>query len=303
MKKKFQNNLAEIQYWGLSGVTKQCLESIVRSIHYGDIIHEAKLISCRESDCAYHGFILNINDDEIVGIKSGFSSGYLGTGSKGLAKALQLLMFHGTDIKEYEVTKDFIDRLDKSCLLTSDLEFLNDANYIRPDRYADYIFDVGDSASLSLGDKVDLLNEFPLSIPFSLIDPRIIDLAINFFDNPDAKILTAFRRLEEIVKTRTNITDKFGSKLFLAAFQGDESPLYWKDEEKSEQAAKANLFSAIYGSYRNPRAHREVYSDNDGYLREFLLVNELFILEKAAIERTNMIEPTELAASIIKFIK
>ena len=82
-----QNDLAGIQYLGLAGVTAQCLRGIARLIHFGDTIHHARLITSKEN---HHSFILTVNHNEQVAIKSGFASGYTGTGAHGLSTAIQL---------------------------------------------------------------------------------------------------------------------------------------------------------------------------------------------------------------------
>jgi len=278
-------DLAGVQYHGLAGATRECLDSTKRLIHYGDKIHEAKLLTYKDGGSTHHAFILNINYDEIIAVKSGFSSGYSGTGSRGLAKTLQLLIRHEVNVSEYEVEKELVERLDKSCLLQADLNNIEKLAPVRPDRYLDYIFALYPRAGRCLYDDEELRREFPTAMPFGLIDTRLVDLAIGFFDDPDACLMTAFRRLEDIVKKRANIKGKSGSRLFSQAFQGDESALYWEDEDKNEHASKANMFSAVYGAYRNPRAHRESRAQDKECLQEFLLINELYFLESAAVDR------------------
>jgi hypothetical protein len=280
-----QNDLAGIQYYGLAGVTSQCVDAIKRLIHYGDTIHEAKLLTCRSDGSTYHALILLINYGEKIAVKSGFASGYTGTGAHGFARALQLLIRHNVKINEYEVAEDLIDRLDSSCLLASDLEQLESGKSLRPERYRDYIVDLYANNLPNLYDNEVLYNEFPASIPYGLIDVRIIDLVLDFFQDPDARLMTAYRRLENLVKERTGIKGENGQKLFSKAFQSKESVLYWDDEDQREHASKANMFSAIYGTYRNPRAHKEAQLKEKDCLRELLLINELYLLEGKAIKR------------------
>lgn len=284
-----KDSLAGIQYFGLAGMTGECLDGIKRLIHFGDKIHEAKLLTCKDKySIAVHAFILTINNDEIIGIKSGFASGYLGEGSKGFAKALQLLIRQRVKIEEYEVEKEIINRLDQSCLLASDLEKLKNLNPVRPTRYTGYVIAFSPEFQHLYEydyDNEKLWSEFPATIPFGLIDSRLVDLALDFFDDPDSRLLSAFRRLEDIVKKRTNIKGKNGSKLFSEAFQKKNSVLYWEDDDNNKHASKASMFIAVFGAYRNPRAHQETSSENMEYLREFLLINELYVLESTAVKR------------------
>jgi hypothetical protein len=45
------------------------------------------------------------------------------------------------------------------------------------------------------------------------------------------------------------------------------------------------MFIGAFLTFRNPRSHREIEVDDRVTLREFLIVNELFLLESEAVER------------------
>ena len=42
---------------------------------------------------------------------------------------------------------------------------------------------------------------------------------------------------------------------------------------------------AVFLAYRNPRAHREILSDPREAVREFMLINQLYLLEATAEAR------------------
>ena len=275
--------LAGIQYFGLGGVTQSCLEAIVRLVHYGDRINRARLLTSKEH---HHAFILDINNEETVAIKSGFASGYGGTGPKGLSIALQILYKHHVDIEEYEVNDEFIERLDLSCLLREDLETLDNAPPIRPSRYHDYIYEHSPTpiTGLQSYNSQVVKNEFPVVIPFHILDDRLLEFALIFSDNPDTAIKDGFRRLETIISERANMHDEVGVKLFSSAFLGDAAPLTWEGEHKGEKVARAQMFTGTFGAYRNPRMHKEKKMTGAENLREFLLLNELYHLEASAIQ-------------------
>lgn len=275
------SDLAGIQYHGLAGITQECVDAIKRLIQFGDKINRADLLTFSTNESASHAFVLTINDGDKVAIKSGFSSGYGGTGASGLATILRILRMHGVKIQEYDVEEALIERLDSSCLLYSDLQTIERAHFVRPTRYMDYIVKIYPNILSSSCCDEELIKEFPACVPFGLMDARLIDLAMDFFNDPDAKLLMAYRCLEETVKNRAHIKGESGIKLFSAAFQGKKSVLYWEDEH----AAKANMFSSVYGAYRNPRAHKVLTAGDRDCLREFFLINELFHLESAAVER------------------
>ncbi len=278
MKKLDQKQLAGIEYHGISDVTQPCLNAIIRIIHSGDRIGLAKLLT----NSGFHCFLLEVNEYAQVAIKMGFSSGYCGEGPKGLATALQLLERHGTDIEEFEVDRGILTRVNESCLLKSDIEAIMSAVPIRPLRWHDYIYDIHQTTQY---DDERLRQKFPATIPFGLVDFRIIDLALLFDENPDASIMSGYRRLEDVIRKRTALVDKHGSNLFSKAFHSSDSILYWKDIESGEQTGRAQLFTGIYMAFRNKRAHRQPTTGIDEAVREFMLLNELFILEAEATLR------------------
>lgn len=272
--------LAAIEYHGSEGITQNCLRAIARLIQFGDPVREAKLVSHVDSTGGAHGFLLVDDVGHVVGIKSGFSSGYNGEGPNGLSTALQLLTRHEVEIYEYRVSEDFIARLDASCLTNNDIEVLDERSYIRPPRWRDYIHDYEQEEAWPR----HLARQFPPIVPFNIIDARIFDLAIELPSSPDGVLTTAYRRLEDVIRSRTGLTES-GSKLFAKALVSEESILHWDDRDKAEHVGKANLFVSVFNAFRNPRAHRELSSSPSELLREFLLINELFVLESKAQRR------------------
>lgn len=82
-----------------------------------------------------------------------------------------------------------------------------------------------------------------------------------------------------LIKDKSGITQEIGVKLFSKVFQGEDAPLYWDDIDGSEVKGRATLFSRVFMAYRNHRAHQEPDDDIHEDLREFMLLNQLFILE------------------------
>ena len=284
--------LAAIEYHGCSGDTASCLKAISRLIQFGHRIHTAHLLSNIESKLGsgQHCYLFNIDYGNRIAVKSGFSSGYSGQGPSGLSKSLQMLIRHHVEIEEYEVDEDFIYRLDQSCLLISDLDSFESMRPVRPKRYYDYIL-------LEGGDKIFDNNKiqslFPEVVPYSVLDHRIIDLAIKFVDEPDQTLMTAYRRMEDVIRKRSNFADSSGSKLFSSAFQGNDSVLHWPEIPEAEAKGRVALFTGAYMAYRNRRAHKETEDDLKSTLREFLLINHLFILESEAKEQKILNEAPE----------
>jgi hypothetical protein len=270
-----------IQYVGLAGITEECKQAVMRLIQYGDRITLARILSspADKYGSRHHGLLLTIDDGEVIAVKAGFSSGYLGEGPRGLSFIIQLLKFHNIEIKEYDVSQDIIDRIELPSLTSGDLDKIDAVKPVWPIRLWDYISDRDENKA----DNGTLWQEFPPVIPLAIIDNRITDLTLNFFQNADSNLVTGYRRLEDTVRKRTGIKEH-GVKLFSEAFLGDKAKLGWKDTVKAERDGRAQLFVGTYMAYRNPRAHKELEHNSSGQLMEFLLLNHLFVLEKSAVE-------------------
>jgi len=262
---------AGIQYIGSPGGTKDCQDGVIRLLQYGDKVSHARILTHSNIHC----ILLTINVGDLVAVKSGFSSGYAGTGPSGFSYILQLLHAHQAEITEYEVTEELMERLDVSALTQSDIDSIDDAKPIRPSRWPQYVSDE-DSKRKQEGTQ---WAEFRPVIPFAIVDSRITDLALSFWDNPDQSLLTGYRRLEDILRSRTGIDDH-GHGLLSKAFLGDAGVLTWRDRDKGVRTGKANLFTGAYMAYRNPRAHHEQKHNAPQYLAEFLLLNQLYTLER-----------------------
>lgn len=268
-------SLAGIQYSGLSGISRSCIDAVRRYIQFGDRIERVKILTAGQEHC----LLLELESVETIAIKSGFSSGYSGEGPRTFADVLLLLEAHKATIDEYRVPDALIQRLDDSALTLKDLEFIDSLEPVRPHRWHDYIYDIYGA----IKNEHRIWGEFPEVMPWAIIDSRLIDLAKQFFEDPDRCILTGFRRLEDIIRKRLS-SDEHSTKLFSLAFNSEKSRLTWEGIESSEQIGRANLFVGAYMAFRNPRAHKEL-GDGPRALAEFLLLNELFILESKAIER------------------
>ena len=98
----------------------------------------------------------------------------------------------------------------------------------------------------------------------------------------------AYKRLEDIVRTRTGINEH-STKLFAQVFQGEKAILMWDVPDNAEIKGRVNLFTGAYMAFRNARAHREKDENLIHQYREFLLINELYLLEQETI----LIQPKE----------
>lgn len=258
---------AGIQYAGDPRLTLSCQEAVLRLLQYGDRITHARILTCNGG----HGLLLTTDRRETVGIKSGFASGYPGEGPRRFSYVLQVLWHHGVEISQAQVSQRILDRLDASALTEADMEAIRQAK--RGEHWKHYML------PQHLG--ANPWSEFPPVIPFAIIDERLGDLALSFWDAPDDRLLTAWRRLEDAVRKRTGLKEH-GAKLFSRAFVGEGALLQWSDKSAGEAEGAAQLFAAGFKAYRNRRAHREIHERPADQLTEFLMLNQLFRLEREA---------------------
>ncbi|MBU2115944.1 MAG: TIGR02391 family protein [Gammaproteobacteria bacterium] len=286
-------SLAGIEYYGTSGITARCLRALTMAIQAGDAIEKVYLLSDfdNKSGCGTHCFLLFAEYGDLIAIKSGFASGYGGEGPRGLSSALQILIRHDIDIEEYAVDKNLIERVDSSCLTQADLDTLEAQRPVHPTRYYDFILLRDDHR---LYDDNLIKSLFAQEVPYHIVDNRIMEQAINLKNDPDANLMTCYRRLEDTIRKRTGLDGESGAKLFSQAFQAKDAPLYWPVLPQAEANGRAALFSAVYMAYRNSRAHKENETTPADAIREFLLINQLFILEREAVVRKVIVDEREI---------
>ena len=267
---------ARIEYHGLSGISIACRDAVFRFLQYGDEITHARILTSGTTHC----LLLSTNDDDLIAIRSGFASGYNGSGPNALSVVLGTLDAVGTDIDEHEVAPDIIKKINESLLTAADIDNVLSSRPVRPKRWDHYILD-----NHWNGLEIDAhWHKFPYVIPFALIDCRITDLAISFWKEPDDRLMKGYRRLEDIVRKRTGC-ELHGNKLFGQVFSVKNGMLKWKNANNGEQAGRLDLFKGTYGAYRNARAHRELDGRNEAdLLNEFLLLNHLYRLESEAVD-------------------
>lgn len=261
---------AGIAYCGIAGASRECVECIERLLQFGDELSRARILTNARDHC----LILTVGVGDRIAVKSGFSSGYSGEGPRSFSRVLQLLDVHGAEIDEIEVDDGLVSRVDASALSVADIDRIDEAKPVRPGRWYEYVLE-SDYERTRDG---ALWSEFPHIVPFAIIENRIVDLAIGFWNEPDSRLLTGYRRLEDSIRERTGLASH-GQALFAQAFRGKEAKLQWRGIDEGEKEGRVQLFVGAFMAYRNPRSHREPKHDATSQLMEFLLLNHLFILE------------------------
>jgi hypothetical protein len=259
-----------IEYHGVPGSSIDCQNAAMRLLQFGESIVRARILTSSST----HALLLTNGIGDVTGIKSGFTSGYGGAGPTAFSYVLQLLEAHAVEMNEYTVDKAVIERLDQSALTVSDMHLIEAAKPLRPNRWRDYVL----KQHFDCQRQGTFWQDFPAVIPYAIIDSRIADLALGFWQSPDDKILTAYKRLEDIIRTRTGLK-AHGAKLFSKAFSGETAQLHWEDIDDGETIGRTQLFTGAYMAW-NPLAHRESKKHPHQQLTEFLLLNHLYTLEK-----------------------
>jgi len=264
---------AGIEYHGVAGASADCEAAVLRLLTSGGNLAGALILTSGRD----HAFLLFNDIGDPIAIKSGFASGYGGAGPTALSRVVEFLNGHGVEIDEVEVTEDLLERLDDSALTLADIDAIEHGKRVRPARWGnDYIR----AHERDSGHDRTLWQTLPAIMPYALLDPRLVELSLDFETDPDGRLNRGYRRLEDIVRNRAGLKEN-GVRLFSAAFQGDAPPLTWSVEDSAESKGRAQLFAAVYMAYRNPRAHREM--SRGQHLVEFLLLNQLFKLEAEAV--------------------
>ncbi len=276
--------LAGIDYRGTAGISRHCIDAVLEMIHFGREINTVKILTCGSDHSCHHALLLNVDIDVDVAIKSGFTSGYPGEGPRSFSYILSVLSKYTDEIDEYVVPRKFIQRIDNSALTLKDLDWLFKQTPLRPQRWYDYIYERHTIPN-------QFTHYFPTEIPIALIDDRLLDIALSLKQNPDNALMNGYRLLEQVIKEKSGLTKETGAKLFSKAFTGENSSLCWENLDGSESTGRANMFSSIFMAFRNRRAHQQLDSNACDELREFMLLNQLFILERSTkvreLERQN----------------
>jgi hypothetical protein len=264
----------DIQYVGTAGVSAHCLNAIRRLIQFGDLIPSALLLTCENR----HAFLLTQASEGLIAVRSGFASGYSGEGPRSLSEAISLLQQYGTEIEERNVRSAVIDRLDSARLTLRDIEGVQSSAPVAHVRLYDYVL----AEHVEVNRSGHGWHGMPITMPYAIIDARLADLARDFLVRPDECLMAGYRRLEDVVRTRTGLNDS-STALFSKAFVVDKAVLGWDIDNESERKGRGQLFVNVFMAYRNPRGHRELVHPPSDTLCEFLLLNHLFGLERCAV--------------------
>lgn len=277
---------AQLEYRGTRGITRHCLVALANFLQECRTTGRAILLSTPADDhgCRSHAFLLLLDDLPEVLVLDGFASGYGGEGPRGLSTAICLLDTRRWDMNEVELTAELFERL---CARAATQNELQRILKLRRKPVSDVFRYVPrenlDSEAMKLA-----WRDLPINIPLPMIDVRLFDVAIAFWDDPDSLLSKAYRRLEDSVRDKTgfNSSNDHGARLFSRAFGNDKSPFVWLVNGE-ETTCYAPLFTAAFTGFRNNRAHRDPgYESDKSVAGELLLLNMLYLLEAQVMPRS-----------------
>lgn len=111
----------DIKYEGSTSATQYCIDDFMRLLYGSRKIVDMTILTCEN----YHALMLCFEDqDYIVFIKSGLTSGYSGEGPKGTSLIICLAEEAGITIKELDATPSLFKRINSSRATVKDVEFI-----------------------------------------------------------------------------------------------------------------------------------------------------------------------------------
>ncbi len=173
-----------------------------------------------------------------------------------------------------------IDRIRYCKLTEADLKTIDEARRARQSRIYEYRppFMRNEKRTARLHEE-----HVGYHLPLGIVVPELTELAIDFWQDPDARLMSGYRKLEEATREKANVHGH-GSKLFADVFLSTPAKLEWDVPDAAEQKGRGQLFTAAYMAHRNPRAHRTPSTHEAELVSEFMVLNHLFrLLSEAEI--------------------
>lgn len=111
----------DIKYEGSTSATQYCIDDFMRRLYGSRKIVDMTILTCEN----YHALMLCFEDqDLVVFIKSGLTSGYSGEGPKGTSLIIRLAEEAGIAIKELAAAPSLFKKINSSLVTVKDVEFI-----------------------------------------------------------------------------------------------------------------------------------------------------------------------------------
>lgn len=111
----------DIKYEGSTRATQNCIDDFMKHFYGGPTIIDMTILTCED----HHALMLCFkNQDYIVFIKSGLTSGYSGEGPRGTSLIIRLAEEAGITIKELNAVPSLFKRINSSLATVKDVEFI-----------------------------------------------------------------------------------------------------------------------------------------------------------------------------------
>lgn len=130
----------DIKYEGSTSATQYCIDDFMRRLYGSRKIVDMTILTCEN----YHALMLCFeNQDLVVFIKSGLTSGYPGEGPKGTSLIIRLAEEAEITIKELNVAPSLFKKINSSLVTVKDVEFIkkNSLESLNYDRLCPKIVD------------------------------------------------------------------------------------------------------------------------------------------------------------------
>lgn len=124
----------DIKYEGSTRATQYCIDDFMKHLYGSRKIVDMTILTCEK----YHALMLCFeNQDYIVFIKSGLTSGYSGEGPKGTSLIIRLTEDAEITIKELDTAPSLFKRINSSLATVKDVEFIkkNSKESLNYDRF------------------------------------------------------------------------------------------------------------------------------------------------------------------------
>ena len=216
-------HLLEIRYIGDIG-TFETVNAVRQMLAEGYRPLAGWIISCLDHDGTGEHCIYLESDGRPLVVTGGLTSGYNGEGARGLATVLCLLREFSCYPTDSGVTRGVLNRARHSALTWSDVSLIKSGGNRPSQAVVRYI-----EAAYHRPD--DIWKDCPTSIPWSLLDPRLRQIAYDFHRDPDATLFKAFRLLEDSLRERLGARafHRDGghvANIWNVAFAPEDSPLH-----------------------------------------------------------------------------
>lgn len=280
---------ADVSYVGKPGMTCSCEKAVEEYITHRGPPDRVTLLSCERPwhEGAFdNAFMFEKEESEYFKtfVLDGFSCSSSGSAGEALSRIISLLEWHNVEsFREINIPREIMIRIHKQDVTVDDIEAIETSpsrGNPRRHRWENHAMPVNPWKGRDV------------FLPMSLLDDRLVESGKAIIEDPDASetvVREGFRLLEHILKSRVEGYSEAAGldavKLIDFCFDKDKGALIWPGVKPGVTDGRRQLFRGAFQAIRNPFSHTVPDHDFARDIRHFLLLNELFTLEKQSITR------------------